>query len=226
MNKLFLVLGVLLAAFLAGCISQQTGSGRVVFAITDAASDMSGVTSVNVTVNQIKLHSEEKGWITVSSTPKTYDLLVLKSQGSASLLADVQVPNGTYNLVTLEISRVVVTDASGAHDAKLPSNELKLKGEVIVRNGTTTTATFDFIADKSLHKTGNGLYILTPVVKMESREEAEVEIDDNERVQINGGRMHTNKMFGMDVEGNFEEGIRVDENARLFVEDNGKIRMS
>ncbi len=187
---------------------------------------MSGVTSVNVTVNQIKLHSEEKGWITVSSTPKTYDLLVLKSQGSASLLADVQVPNGTYNLVTLEISRVVVTDASGAHDAKLPSNELKLKGEVIVRNGTTTTATFDFIADKSLHKTGNGLYILTPVVKMESREEAEVEIDDNERVQINGGRMHTNKMFGMDVEGNFEEGIRVDENARLFVEDNGKIRMS
>ena len=52
--------------------------GKVVFGVTDVAEDMSGVSSVFVTVNKVEIHSAAKGWVTVSNETKQYDLLVLK----------------------------------------------------------------------------------------------------------------------------------------------------
>ncbi|MEK6900140.1 MAG: DUF4382 domain-containing protein, partial [Nanoarchaeota archaeon] len=196
------IMGIILLfvfILLVGCTApQQAGEqqGRVVFTVTDAAADMGLVTSVMVTIDSVSVHSAEEGWVTFSSEPKTFDLLKLKAEGSQELLADVMLKEGTYQQLRLEISKVLVTDDKGEHEAKLPSGELKIVGELVVSANSTSTATFDFIADESLHVTGNGEYILAPVVQLETKEKAEVELKGS-KVEIKSGNVNTNVKVGM-----------------------------
>ncbi|MBI1935118.1 DUF4382 domain-containing protein [Candidatus Woesearchaeota archaeon] len=198
--------------------SMRSGKGRVVFTITDAAADMGSVSSVKITVERVMVQSAAKGWVTVSSTPKTYDLLKLKAENSQELMADVQLEQGSYNQMRLDVSKVVVMDSSGQHEAKLPSNELKINGNLIVESNSTAVAKFDFIADESLHVTGNGQYILAPVVQLETREDADVEIKSGSKVEVTGGKVKTNVKVGMDADGKVGAGLRIPVDIELTIE--------
>lgn len=233
-HKLLVILVIVLLALLLGCVPQQvpeetpeeTGmeEGRVVFTITDAAANISAVTSIMVTVDSVRVHSAEEGWVTVSSEQKTYDLLQLKAEGSQALLADVMLDEGTYQQVRLDISNVVVVDAQGEHEAKLPSGELKIVGDLVVTAGSTSTASFDFIADESLHVTGQGEYILAPVVQLETREDAEVDTKSDAKVEVRGGRVKTNVKVGMDAEGKVGLGLGISAKANVSISQ-GRIKV-
>ena len=197
--------------------------GRVVFSITDAAANMGSVTSVKVTVDSVSVHSASEGWVAASSTPKTYDLLQLKAQGTNALLADVQLKAGEYEQVRLMISKVVVTDAAGNHDAKLPSGELKIAGGLTISADSTATAMFDFLADESLHITGSGEYILAPVVQLETRFNADVEVKSDSDVRVGGGTIKTNVKVGMDTAGNVGVGLKIAPSYGLRIDDDGTI---
>lgn len=213
---------------LAACAQQvaveedQTGTqpqkGRTVFTITDAAADMGAVSSVKVTIDSIKVHSAAEGWVDVSSTAKTYDLLQLKAQGSQALLADIQLEEGTYDQIRLDVSSVVVTDANGQQEAKLPSGELKIIGNLVVDANSTSTATFDFIADESLHVTGNGKYVMAPVVKLETKEDADVSVKSDNTVEIKGGNLKTSVKVGMDENGNVGVGRKISSDSEVSIE--------
>lgn len=221
-----LIFALLVVSLIAACSPQaQQSTGRAVFTMTDAAANMGAVTSVKVTVDSVKVHSEAEGWVTVSSVQKTYDLLQLKAQDKQELLADAQLKEGTYNQLSLDISRVVVTDASGTHEAKLPSGELKINGNLVVERNSTSTATFDFIADESLHITGNGKYIMAPVVQMETRQDADVSVSSGNRVEIRNGRVNTNVKVGMDINGNVGVGSKIPSNSDLSIDTAGKIKL-
>ncbi|MDO8537694.1 MAG: DUF4382 domain-containing protein [archaeon] len=220
-----ILIGLLIIFFVFGCTqttinnppTNGTNTGRVVFAITDAAVDMQSVTSVKVVIDSVRVHSEADGWITVSSTPQTFDLLELKAQGQQALLADTQLKEGTYNQLRLDISSVIVTDENGDHSAKLPSGELKINTDLIVKADSTSTANFDFIADESLHTTGQAEYVMTPVVQCETRSNAQVTVQSNSTIQINGGKVDSNIKIGMDVTGNVGVNNIVPSNANVSV---------
>lgn len=186
-----------------------SGHGKVIFAVKDAVTgSMQEVTSVLLTIDKLEVHSASQGWITVSTAQKQYDLLKLKQSGSAALLADANLPSDTYDQIRLNIRTVEVRAGSMMQEAKLPSHTLKLIGNVVVKEGEVSTATIDFIADKSLHLTGNGTFILSPVVKLETRSSTDIEIKADESVVINGGRVDAQRESGMDEKGemraNFE----------------------
>lgn len=202
-----------------------TATGRAVFVITDAAANMGTVSSVAVTVDSVQVHSASEGWVTVSSTPRTYDLLQLKAGNDMALLADVDLKEGAYEQARLDISSVIVTDAKGTHEAKLPSNELEIVGRLEVDANTTSTAKFDFIADESLHVTGKGEYVMAPVVQMETRQDADVEINSNSDVEVTGGVVTTNTKVGMDISGNVGVGLGIKANQNLDIE-GGKIKIA
>lgn len=203
-------------------VEMAADEGRVVFAITDAAADMGVVTSVMVTVESVRVHSATESWVTVSSTPKTVDLLKLKAEGTNELLADVTLKEGAYGQLRLDISNVVVTDDKGEHEAKLPSGELKIVGGFTVTPNSTSLAVFDFVADESLHLTGNGEYILAPVVQLETREDAEVEVKADKKVEVKSGKVKTKVKVGMDVEGKVGVGLGIAKEAKLSLS-NGKV---
>ena len=142
-------------------------------------------------------------------------MLKLQAENKNELFADVQLKEDNYNQIRLEISKVVVTDANGTHEAKMPSGELKLNGELVVKANSTSAAKFDFIVNESLHTTGNGKYIMAPVIQLETREDADVQVESNNRVEIKGGKIKTNAKIGMDAEGNVGIGLKVSSSAKL-----------
>src|SRR5262249_55656405 len=153
-----------------------------------------------------------------SSKPMTFDLLKLKASDAQALLADANLSNGTYQQVRLEVSKVTVTDSSGTHDAKLPSGDLKVVGVFTVKGNSTSVAKFDFEADKSLHVTGNGQYILAPVIHLQTMEGAEVDDNDSMNVKVSGGRVDTDVEVGMDENGTIGEGVRISPDADVEVD--------
>jgi hypothetical protein len=200
-----------------------SATGRAVFTATDAAANLSSVSSVKITVNSIQAHSA-KGWKTVSAEEKTYDLLELKASGDKVVLADVQLSEGTYEQIRLNISKVMVKDENGTHEAKLPSGELKVVGRLSVDANKTSAVIFDFIVNESLHLTGDGQYVFAPVVRFQTFKNASVELKSGGKAEINGGKLEADEKVGMDLDGKVGagRGIRADED--LEIEASGRIK--
>lgn len=224
-NSFALVLLMALFVFVAGCLGTSAQAGRAVFTMSDKAADMGNVSSMLLTVDSVQAHSNASGWVNVSSTQMTYDLLSLKASGVRALLADINLSAGTYEQVRLNISKVVVVDANGSHDAKLPSSELKIVGILVVSPDSTSTANLDFEVDKSLHVTGNGLYILAPVIKLETRENATVKVKTGKDVEVGGGKVRTETEVGMNENGEVGEGKGIPAGANVSIE-NGHVKVS
>lgn len=204
-----LILGGLWWAFSGGGAQYGGEKGRVIFAVKDAAEAVNA-TSIMITIDKVEVHSATQGWVTVSNAAKQYDLLKLKASGAAELLADVNLPVDTYDQIRLNISRVDVTVDGKTEQAKLPSNSLKIVGKVVVTANTTSAVTLDFIADRSLHSTGSGRFILSPVVKLETRSNATVEVSGDNRVSVSGGEIDADEAFGMDEKGETKVDFELD----------------
>ncbi|MDO8510388.1 MAG: DUF4382 domain-containing protein [bacterium] len=204
--------------------AETSTKGTIFFSVTDAAANMGAISSIMMTVDKVEMRSEAKGWVTISESPKTFDLLELKSKSKTELLAKADVAADTYNQVRLHISKIVVTESGQAKEAKIPSNELKLNSEIKVTSGTESSAKFDVMASESLHKTGKGEFIFAPVVKFESRSDANVEVGSDNSVTISGGDADDSVTVGMDINGEVKENFRLDINANLEL-DGGIIKL-
>ncbi|OGI65503.1 hypothetical protein A3A95_03140 [Candidatus Nomurabacteria bacterium RIFCSPLOWO2_01_FULL_39_18] len=200
--------------------------GRVIFSVTDAAANMNTISEINMQVEGVYAHSSASGWVTVSSAPRTYSLLLLKSENKSELLADVNIKAGTYDQVRLMVDSVSVkTKAGVTKEAKLPSSELKINTMLVVNENSTASVNFDFLADKSLHATGNGNYIFAPVVKTETRSDATVNIDAKSAVAISGGRVDNTNTVGMDIDGSVKLNFQINSNAKLNLDANNVIKL-
>ncbi|MES3031733.1 MAG: DUF4382 domain-containing protein [Patescibacteria group bacterium] len=207
--------------------NQNTGArGRVVFSVTDAAANMSAISEINMKVSSVAVHSATSGWMTVSTTPKTYSLLELNAESKSELLADADIKAGTYDQVRLMVDSVTIKTTAGAtKTAKLPSGELKINTNLVVNADETASLNFDFLADKSLHITGNGSYIFAPVVKTETKSDANVSVDANSVVTVTGGRLDDTKTIGMDIDGSVKLNFQIDAKKKLNLDSNGVIKI-
>lgn len=196
-------------------------TGRVVFSVSDAAVDMKTISEVNMTVSSMDIHSQAKGWVTVSSTPHTYSLLDLNAKNESKVFADFQAAAGTYDMVRLGVDKIIVKTKAGAtEEAKLPSGELKINTTLVVKDNATSSANFDFMTDKSLHMTGNGSYIFAPVVKTETRSDASATVGSDDTVKIKGGHVDTNTTVGMDIDGSVKVNFELKADEKLDVINN------
>lgn len=243
MNKksgIIILISLVSILVVAGCIGQNSSGGAGIdystggspsnkgntyFTITDAAADMGAVSSVKMTVDKIQVHSAQQGWVDVSSATQTHDLLQLKAQGTHVLLANTELNPDTYDQIKLDVQSVVVTDSKGDHKAKLPSNEFKVIIELTVKANSTSSAAFDFIADESLHLTGNGEYVMAPVAKVETRENATVNAASTTNIIINGGKIDSSAKVGMDIKGNVGIGLGIPRDAILDVRSTGIVNL-
>ncbi len=238
MNKSVLLAFVAAVALMgAGCMgyvannsktttsSPSTSEGKVIFSVTDAAADMSGVSSVQLTVDKIEMHSAANGWVTVSNDTKTFDLLALKAKGALAAAAQANVAVGTYDQIRLHVQKVAVVKSGVEAEAKLPSNSLKVIGQFTVNNDSTTSVKLDFLADESMHITGNGKFIFAPVIKTESRTNADVSVANDDSVTVGGGEVENDTTAGMDVNGEMKDGFKLDTNQKLEINANDAVEL-
>ncbi len=234
MNNTIIAVAVIVVVVLGAFVAFQFGifptsvsgaTGQAVFAVTDSAANLSSISSIQMTIQSVEVHSTDQGWVVVSNTPKIVDLLALNATSSNELLADVQLNATTYQQIRLNISQVIVVDSNGTHVAKLPSGELKIVANLVVNPNSTSTALFDFIAGDSLILTGNGQYIFAPVVHVQTTKNANVSIDSQNNVHITGGRTDTDEQVGMDINGNVGVNLGIPTNANVTIDVNGNIRI-
>jgi len=141
----------------------------------------------------------------------------LKASGSSQILADVQIPAGTYSQVRLHVVSVMVTKAGATTTAKLPSSELKLVGKLVVKADATASFNLDFMLDKSLHLTGSGMFILTPVIKLDSQSDAQVQINDTDKVKVESGTEEDSSTLGSNENGELKTDFQLNDNLKLDV---------
>jgi len=117
-----------------------------------------------------------------SATSRTCDLK--KLQAAQDVLGTGPLTTGHYTQVRLVVASAVIYfdnaatgDACGATIAAppgrnanvtIPSGEVKLNREFDVSSATTTTTVLDFDGDKSVRDTGNGQYMMSPVIAVVS----------------------------------------------------------
>ncbi len=200
--------------------------GRVVFSVTDAAANMSTISEINMQITSVDVHSIVDGWVTVSTTPRTFSLLKLNAEKRSDLLAEVSANTGTYDQVRLAVSSVAVIMKDGTTKiAKLPSGVLKINTTIVVKANDTASVNFDFLASKSLVVTGNGTYIFAPVVKTETRSSAGVTVNANNVVIIVNGRIDNTNSVGMDIDGNVKLDFEVDKTKKIEFNADGSIKI-
>lgn len=197
--------------------------GNMTVTVTDAAADMGNVSSITMTVSQVAVHTSGGSWTTVSTEKRDLDLLDLKAKSQLALVADATVPSGSYDQVRLTVDKVVVKKTDGATaEAKLPSNQLTIKHAATASADAVTNITLDVLADQSLHVTGNNEYVFAPVIKMESRTNADVAVDANGVATVSGGNVESSATVGMDLDGTVKTNFKLDTSTKLEIK-NGKV---
>ena len=161
---------------IAGCQNDQTtgpgtgsGVGTLAVRLTDSPA---GYDSVVIAVDSIRVHVDSGdslgGWFTLSRTPAVYDLLLFMG-GKDTLVAKGDIPAGYYSQLRLYIgsgSHVVVGGIS--QPLEIPSGSesgLKLNIQTTINAGVQYVLVLDFDASRSIVLTGNGRYLLKPVIQ-------------------------------------------------------------
>jgi hypothetical protein len=190
MKRIFIwpsiVVGTLLFT-LWGCGSSGSGgmggTGTLKVSMTDAAP--CGFDQVNVTVSSVRVHQSatanenDPGWSDITLTPPKKINLTALMNGTLDELGQTPLPAGHYtqlrlvlapNSPTEPLNNSVVPASINTETAlKTPSaaqSGLKLIHEFDVAPGTLVDLVLDFDACRSIVTTGNGGYILKPVISV------------------------------------------------------------
>ena len=178
------VLAVLVATILLfpACGSPTEPSGSASFNVMITDSPFSDAKAVLVTFSEVSAHVADSDWKTVAfsggSSARTCDLK--KLQGPQDVLGVGALTPGHYTQIRLVVSKAVIyfdnassgsacattIDAPAGRNANLeiPSGEVKLNREFDLAATDATTIVLDFDGEKSIHETGSGRYMMSPVI--------------------------------------------------------------
>lgn len=175
MKKIIGLLSIFLMVFYVGCSdNNSTGpssgtTGHLKISMVDAPAEFD---AVNIVVTRVEVHiagDSSSNWMIVNSVPHTYDLLQLRN-GAAVVIGDTFLTAGHYTQIRLIIgdsSNVVVNGIP--FPLTIPSGMqtgIKLNHEFDLTAGNLYELLLDFDADRSIHITGNGQYIMNPVIRV------------------------------------------------------------
>ncbi len=150
-------------ASISGGGSPAAGTtGTLAIHLADAPAP--GVTAVNVTIPKVDANINGQ-WQTIATPNMTVNLLDLAAHDA--MLAQAPLPAGAYTQIRFFVSAATVVDANGTHDVKIPSavqSGIKVNVDYTIQANTITDILLDFNVAKSLHVTGDGKYMLQPVI--------------------------------------------------------------
>jgi len=177
--KLFVVISVIALmstlGFLISCgdddDDDNDSGGDAAFSLFMIDAPVAEADEINLTIKAVSVNGPD-GWIELAVTPERYNLLELMNNAGVTL-AEQDLPEGDYGEIRLviecegeEAPEIVI--AGDSFPLTVPSgctSGFKLKGEFSLVAGQETVLIMDFDMQKSVHETGNGKYMLKPVVR-------------------------------------------------------------
>lgn len=173
--KKFLFLLALVFAVIVGCNDNSTspvsGNGTLKLYLVDSPSSFD---SVIVDVQRVEVHKSgndtTSGWTVINSKPQKYNLLDLRN-GASAVLGDTVLTPGTYTMIRLVLGNDnYVIDNGIRHSLTVPSGMqtgIKLYHSFTIASNNLYEYLLDFNVDKSVFITGNGTYMLKPVIRVQ-----------------------------------------------------------
>jgi len=162
-----LILLFMIPFLLTGCSDTDylTGTSKIRFALTDAPGDYQ---EVNIDIQSVKVIINDS-IIDLATNQGIYNILEFVN-GEDTMLVTDDIPTGHLSQVRLILGEdnTVMVD-SIIFNLKTPSAQqsgLKLNVNQDILSGITYTYIIDFETAKSIVKTGNGKYILKPVIRV------------------------------------------------------------
>ena len=185
--SLVLALTAAIATSACGSGTGPSGSGTLRMMIKD--SPFREAKALLVTFSQVDVHrsdSPDGSWEHVMGVERTCDLKRLET--SVDALGAGTLTSGHYTQIRFLVTKAVVYFDNGTTDANacwvapvpppvpvgasanvtIPSGEVKLNREFEVPEGGATTVTIDFDGEKSVHETGSGQFMMSPVISVVS----------------------------------------------------------
>jgi hypothetical protein len=183
MRRLSLLVFVIAFGTFACDDSPSSPSGQsAMFNLRITDSPFSDARAVLVTFSEVTAHRSESKWTTIpfagSAPSRTCDLKKLES--SEDVLGTGPLPAGDYTQVRLVVqsarlyfdnpsvgpacAATIAAPAGRMADLRIPSGEVKLNRGFRLEAESTTTMLLDFDGDRSIHQTGNGTYMMNPVI--------------------------------------------------------------
>jgi hypothetical protein len=140
--------------------------------------------AVLVTFSSVRAHRSDSDWTQVAfasnATTRTCDLKKLET--SEDVLGTGALPAGHYTQVRLVVqsstlyfdnaaagpacATTIAAPAGASAALDIPSGEVKLNREFDVTSSSSMTMLLDFDGNGSIHQTGNGRYMMSPVVSI------------------------------------------------------------
>lgn len=165
--KIFL-LG-LASIFFVCCDSDDDKAAKVQIWLTDAPGDYQ---EVNIEIQEVNVHvgddDKESGWRSLPVRKGIYNLLDL-TNGLDTLLGEMELPAGKISQVRLVLGDNNTVKINGdVFELSTPSAQqsgLKLQVHQTLSPGITYRVLLDFDVARSIVITGNGNYILKPVIR-------------------------------------------------------------
>lgn len=162
------LLGMLLVLGCSDSANSPVG-GTLKVNLVDGPGDFEAVW---IEIARVEVHrageDSSSGWQVVRSIPGTYDLLQLRN-GVSAVLVDGQLPPGEYTQMRLVLGAGCSVEVDGqSHELTVPSgmrSGLKLNHPFTIGDDAIHEVTLDFDASRSIHRTGNGRYMLRPVIR-------------------------------------------------------------
>lgn len=138
--------------------------------------------AVLVTFSSVRAHRADSDWTIVpfvnAASTRTCDLKQLET--SEDVLGTASLPTGHYTQVRLVVQSATlffenasagaacattIAPPAGASAAlDIPSGEVRLNRGFDITSNSTMTMLLDFDGDQSIRQTGNGRYMMTPVI--------------------------------------------------------------
>ena len=174
-HRILLSLALVLSAALmtAGCSDDAMapgGTGTLHLTLIDSPVDFDDV-SLDVRATRVHRADEDSlgGWHLVSTDSMMIHLLDL-TNGVSALLADADLPAGTYDQIRLRLGDGNTVTVGGVeHELTVPSGHqsgLKIHHSFEIADGEVYEAIVDIDASRSVHRTGNDRYMLRPVIRV------------------------------------------------------------
>jgi len=171
LKKILVILAIFsigVTGIFSGCLHE--GMGRLVLKITDEPGDLN-ITEALVTMSQVRVHyagiteNDTIGeWITIINESQTFDLIAL--QNATELFGSANLSAGWYTQIRLYVEKALVTIDGVQYDLEISPKHVKLIKPWKIIDNLILILTLDFDVQKSIHKTGNGEYIMEPTIKI------------------------------------------------------------
>lgn len=162
-----LAVPVFLVVLFSACSESETtdGPSNIQFRLTDMPGEYQ---QVNIDVMEVEVKMNDS-LLSLTTNQGIYNLLEFVN-GKDTLLVDDQLPSGYMSQIRLILGEenTVMID-SVLFDLKTPSAQqsgLKLNVHEEIVAGEAYAYVIDFVVEKSIVETGNGKYILKPVIKV------------------------------------------------------------